>query len=75
MQYKAVPFHADIRQQDGAQGVAKRLESVINEHAAQGWEYMHIATVSYSVQAGCLAGLFGAKATMGQLETIMFRKP
>jgi hypothetical protein len=74
MRYKTVAFHADIRKKDGAAGVARELEAVLNAHAEQGWEYVGMTTLTYSVGAGCLASFLGAKAQIGQLDAVVFKR-
>ena len=61
MNYKVVPFTAKITQKDTTANVAEQLQNLINEYAAQGWEYVRLESVDTQVtpDSGCFG--FGAK--------------
>lgn len=57
------------------QEAAFYLQSIANEHAAQGWEFYRVDTVGVVVQPGCLAMLFGARQTLIEYFVVTFRRP
>ncbi len=60
-----------------AQGTeaAYYLESVVNEHADEGWEFFRVDPIGVQTQPGCLASLLGQHATEVTYYVITFRKP
>ena len=67
MEYKVVPFMAQIAQHETTSTVANQLQSLINTHLAQGWEYMRLESVE--TQIGPSKGCFGFGATPGYVTT------
>lgn len=61
MQYHVVPFVANVNTAQGAQAAAAQLHRMVNELAAQGWEFMRLERVE-TVIAGN-NGCFGLGAT------------
>jgi len=61
MNYKVVPFVAQITQKDTTTTVANQLEILINEYSSQGWEYVRLENVETQIAAdnGCFG--IGAK--------------
>jgi hypothetical protein len=61
MNYKVVPFVAKISQKDTTASVAEQLQTVINECANHGWEYVRLENVETHVapENGCFG--FGSK--------------
>jgi hypothetical protein len=58
MQYKVVPFVGSINQtKEPAKVVAEQLESMINHHAEQGWNYVRLESVISFVNP--VSGCFG----------------
>jgi hypothetical protein len=51
------------------------LQTLANEHAAQGWEFCRVDTIGVVVQPGCLASLFGARRTLTEYYVVTFRRP
>jgi len=49
------------------------FSNLINQRAAQGWEYFRCEDFTYIQPAGCL--LFGAAATPVSIKVVVFRKP
>jgi hypothetical protein len=72
--YKVVPFIGNIKSNEGADTVAKQLNSVINQHAADGWEFHQMGDVNIRVKPGCLASLFGASASYIRFDQLVFRR-
>ena len=50
------------------------LQSVANEHAAQGWEFFRVDTVGVVTKPGCLAVLFGARQMHIEYYVVTFRR-
>ena len=72
-QYKVVPFIGRIQGSQSTSDVSEQLQSLINQYAAQGWEFHQINDVNIEVRPGCLAGLFGAKTSYVKLDQAIFR--
>lgn len=53
---------------------AHYLESVVNKHAEDGWEFQRIDSIGVKTTAGCLASLFGHKETFSNYHVITFRR-
>lgn len=73
-QYKVIPFIGRIKGNQTSVDVASQLESVINQYAAQGWEFYQLSDVDIEVQPGCIAGLLGAKVSYIRYDQLIFRK-
>jgi hypothetical protein len=63
MNYKVVPFIAQITQEGSAGDVAMQLQGLINTQVKQGWEYVRLEQVETSVLGS--AGCFGIGAKQG----------
>ena len=53
---------------------AAYLESVVNEHSSEGWEFCRVDEVGVRVNPGCLAGLFGAPVQHTVYYVVTFRQ-
>jgi hypothetical protein len=71
--YKVIPFIGQSKGSVSPAGVARQLESVISEHAVDGWEFYQLSDVNIEVQPGCLAGLFGANTQYMRFDQVIFR--
>ena len=77
-EYKMIQIPPNITvQAKEARGneAAAYLEQVVNQWAAQGWEFYRIDTVGVISTPGCLAGLLGAKAAVFDYYVISMRRP
>lgn len=54
---------------------AAYLQTLANQHAAEGWEFYRVDTVGIVTQPGCLAALFGAKQQLIEYFVVTFRRP
>jgi hypothetical protein len=68
LEYRVVPFMANVHASEGAQGAAAQLQDLVNQHANQGWRFHGLENVEmvvhYPGNSGCLG--FGATpATRG----------
>lgn len=55
MEYKVVPFTANITRKDTTATVASQLQTMIQEQAASGWEYVRLESVETNIapELGC----------------------
>ena len=75
MNYKVVPFVAQINQKDTTAAVAAQLQTLINEYSSQGWEYVRLENVETQVapDSGCFG--FGAKPGFSTIfKMVVFKK-
>ena len=71
-----VPPSISVRSKDFRGGeAAAYLESVVNQYAAQGWEFHRVDSIGVHVATGCLASLFGAGSRQYTYYVITFRAP
>jgi ABC-type cobalamin transport system ATPase subunit len=75
MDYKVVPFTAQITQKDTTATVADQLQTLINQYSSQGWEYVRLENVETNVapENGC----FGIGAKPGfttSFKMVVFKK-
>ncbi|WP_431642433.1 DUF4177 domain-containing protein [Enterobacter mori] len=73
-QYKMVqvPPSISVRPKDNKSGIAAQyLEDVVNEWAAQGWEFQRVDTIGIEERPGCFGG---SKVKFMQYYVITFRK-
>jgi hypothetical protein len=76
MQYKVIPFTANISRNSNASVVASQLEATVQEQAVSGWQYMQMESVETHVDG--TKGCFGFGAQPGIVTTIkvlVFSKP
>lgn len=75
MEFKIVPFTAQITKNDSSTSVATQMQSIIDSNVSQGWEYIRMDSVQTNV-AGT-SGCFGLGAQPGFSTTfnvLVFRK-
>ena len=63
-----------VKSGESADQVAAQLESLINEHAAQGWEFDQIGSVNIEVKPGCIGGLLGRDSDYVRYDQVIFRR-
>ena len=51
------------------------LESVVNQMANDGWEFMRVDAVGVQVNPGCIMSLLGQRTTETTYYVVTFRKP
>jgi hypothetical protein len=56
------------------QEAAYYLQSIVNEQAAQGWEFQRVDTVGVVTKPGCLGALLGSKETLREYYVVTFRR-
>lgn len=76
--YKCVPVpdvvHTGKKGKDLHAYAVSTYETIINNAASDGWEFVNIDTVTSVQQPGCLAGLFGSKAETVTFKLLVFQK-
>ena len=50
------------------------LQSIVNQQASQGWEFIRVDTIGINIPSGCLARLFGSQSTTLQYYVVTFRR-
>lgn len=73
--YKVVPFVASIGTFEGSPQAAGQLESLIQAHSQDGWEYVRLESVDTYVAgtSGCF-GLGATPARMTSSSMVVFRR-
>lgn len=67
-----VPPNISVKAKDNKAGMAAAyLQNVVNEQAADGWEFQRVDTIGIEEQPGCFGG---GKAQFFQYYVITFRK-
>ncbi|MCL4708695.1 DUF4177 domain-containing protein [bacterium] len=69
MEYKVIPFRADIMITDSTGAAAKQLQELINHHAAEGWTYHGLENLSTNVTTPGSSGCLGIGATPAVTKT------
>ncbi len=75
MKYRVIPFIGKVKGKQTSVDVSDQLETLLNEGAKEGWEFVQVNNVNIEVQPGCLKGLFGAKAQYVHYDMAIFKKP
>jgi len=68
MEYKVVPFLADVMAGEGSTKAAEQLATLINQYAAEGWKYHGLEALVTLVTTPATpgsSGCFGFGATPG----------
>jgi len=50
------------------------LQSIVNQHAKEGWEFWRVDTIGVKSSPGCLAAIFGAKEVEATYYVVSFRR-
>ena len=75
--YRCVPLASNLltgKSLDGS-AAASALETLINQWAADGWEFYRTDEFTVLNQPGCVASLFGGKAAAMSQKIVTFRYP
>ena len=61
MEYRVLPFNANLKRDDSANGAAVQLQQLIDEQKREGFEFVRLEDITTNVEGtnGCLG--FGAK--------------
>lgn len=65
MDFKVVPFNADIVRGEGADRAASQLEAMINDQQAEGWDFRGLETLQTVITTPAVAGIPGKSGCMG----------
>lgn len=76
VQYKTVPgpVGLTIGSKDSYAKAVRMYAEIIDREAVGGWELDLIQQIPVTQKAGCLASLFGAKATTITFNMLVFKK-
>ena len=75
MEFKVVPFTANITRNDTSATVAKQVQTIIDAHTEMGWEYVRMESVETTVAP--TKGCFGIGAQPGfttSFQILIFKK-
>jgi hypothetical protein len=75
MEYKVIPFTANVSRNDNAGAVATQVQSIIDKYLANGWDYQRLETVETFVEP--VNGCFGLGAKPGYtlgIQMLIFKR-
>lgn len=72
LKYHVVPLELSAAEGASPALVAQKVASLLNDYAAQGWEYMRLESVPVNTQTGCLALLAGSKPQTISMAQLVF---
>ena len=75
MEYRVVPFSADVSSFEGGEDAAENLQSLIKSMADDGWEFVDFEQVQShkAGSSGCF-GLFATDPERFTITMVIFRK-
>lgn len=75
-QYKMVQIPRDLATKlgQGADLAANFLQGIVDQYAAEGWEFYRIDNLTITEKAGCLGLFLGKKDVFTSVGVICFRK-
>jgi len=73
-EYLVVPFQGKLPAGGSVAEVSTQLQSIINTHSAQGWEFFVINDVNIEVSPGCIGALLGAHISYVTYDQVIFRR-
>jgi hypothetical protein len=75
MEYRVIPFTANIANNEGAPAAASQLQALITTNAGQGWEYVRLEQVDTHIAGtdGCF-GIGAMPASSRSVSMAVFRK-
>jgi hypothetical protein len=75
MQYRVIPFTANIANNEGAGAAATQLQALIAQNATEGWEYVRLEQVETHIAgtSGCF-GLGAVPPRMLSVSMAVFRR-
>ena len=75
MEYRVIPFTANIANTEGAPAAASQLQALITTNAREGWEYVRLEQVETHVAGtdGCF-GIGALPASHRSVSMAVFRR-
>ena len=75
MEYRVVPFSANVSSHEGGKDAAENLQSLIGSMADDGWEFVDFEQVQShkAGSSGCF-GLFATEPETFTITMVIFRK-
>jgi len=75
MEYRVVPFSADVSSHEGGEDAADNLQSLIQSMADDGWEFVDFEQVqTYKAGSSGCFGFFATEAETFTITMVIFRK-
>jgi hypothetical protein len=79
MEYRVVPFVADVSVTEGTAAAAQQLQDLINQMAQEGWSFVRLENVETLVRDPGSKGCFGLGAvppaqTVTRFDMAVFQK-
>ncbi len=77
--YKVVPVNLDVLAEQGSQGAARQVQTIINQEVSRGWEFISLENIEIVVTDPGNKGCFGLGATpqtnrVTRFDMAVFRK-
>lgn len=70
-----IPPNIEVEQKNhSGNEAAAYLEGVVNQYAADGWEFLRVDTIGVAIKPGCFGALGGTKEEHAEYYVITFRK-
>jgi hypothetical protein len=71
MEYKIVPFSAQLTREDSTKAVAVQMQTIVDAHIKEGWKYLRTDSIPTHVSGtnGCFG--FGAQPAINTSCTVM----
>lgn len=75
MEYKVLPFNANLKRNDSADGAARQLQQLIDSQRAEGYEYVGLEEITTNVEGtnGCL-GIGAKPGFTASVSVAVFKK-
>lgn len=70
-----VPPTIPVSKSQQGTAAAEYMESVVNEQAAEGWEFYRVDQVGVDVKPGCLSSILGRQSATVTYYVLTFRQP
>lgn len=70
-----IPPNIALRGRTSGQEAAQYLQEICNQYANEQWEFYRVDTLGVMVSPGCLAALFGQRASSIDYFVVTFRRP
>lgn len=79
VEYRVVPVTVSVLEEQGSQGVAKQVQTMINQETSRGWEFVSLENIEIIVTDPGNKGCFGIGATpqtsrVTRFDMAVFRK-
>ena len=69
-----VPPTIPVSKSQQETAAAEYMENIVNEQAAEGWEFYRVDEIGVNVQPGCLSSILGRKSETVTYYVLTFRQ-